>query len=85
MHAVLFLSHLLAIAIKQKFTLELLLLYTWSGNKLFSSSKSDQSCRYTLFIIRSNFAQNLYNLPCLFVLVELLAIFFDFRLFTPSS
>ena len=70
MHAVLFLSHLLAIAVKQ---IQIIVIaFVYLECKQISSSKSDQPCTgiNTLFLIRTcRLTQN--YLPCLFVLVEL--------------
>ena len=75
MHTVLFLSHLLAIAIKQIHIRAIAFVYLEC--KQISSSKSDQLlCRYYKYPVHNQdrLAQN--YIPCLFVLVELLDIFF---------
>ena len=43
MHAVLFLSHLLAIAIKQIHIRVILLLYTWSANKYHQANQINRA------------------------------------------
>ena len=60
MHTVLFLSHLLAIAIKQIHIRVIAFVYLEC--KQISSSKSDQLCRYlnTLFIIRTDSHKIIY-------------------------
>ena len=65
MHAVLFLSHLLAIAIKQIHVRVIACVYSKSANKFYHANRINRSGN-TLLIIKTDWSQN--HLPCLFVL-----------------
>ena len=60
MHAVLFLSHLLAIAIKQIHIRVILLLYTRSANKFHQANQINYAGVNTLFIIRMDSHKIIY-------------------------
>ena len=60
MHTVLFLSHLLAIAIKQIHIRVIMLLYTLSANKFRQANQINHAGINTLFIIRTDLHKIIY-------------------------